>query len=129
MLVGPRIESVTESKSLKLAKEFLGKVTKVTIDRPLGSNHPKWGFRYPVNYGFIEGVIAPDGANLDAYLLRVDRPVGEYEGVAVAIIHRIDDDDDKLVVVPKGEPIISDGDIESAVEFQEKWFVHTIVRG
>jgi inorganic pyrophosphatase len=116
-----------ESKSFKLAKKFLGKKVKVKIDRPLGSKHPKWKFEYPVNYGYLDGVIAPDGEDLDAYLLGVDGPVAEFEGIVIAIIHRIDNDHGKLVVVPYGKTL-NDEEIEKATEFQEKWFKHTIVK-
>lgn len=115
------------SKSLQLTKKFLGKKVKIKIDRPIGSRHPKWGFKYSVNYGFLEGVKAPDGENLDAYLLNIDIPVNKYEGRVVAIIHRTNDDDDKLVVIPEGESI-TDEEINKAVNFQEKWFKYKIVR-
>jgi len=117
-----------DSKSLVLAKEFLNKKVKVKIDRQLGSKHPKWGFEYLANYGYIEGAIAPDGEELDAYLLKVDSPVEEFEGEVVAIVHRTDNDDDKLVVVPVGQTI-TDEQIESATEFQEKFFKHEIIHG
>ena len=48
-------------------------------------------------------------------------------GIVIAIIHRTDDDDAKLIVVPDGVKL-SDDEIEKAVEFQEKWFKHMIVR-
>ena len=116
-----------DSKSLKLARQFLGKKITVTIDRKLGSKHPEWDFEYLVNYGYIDGVIAPDGEGLDVYLLKVDVPVDTCKGIVVAIVHRLDDDDDKLVVLPKGETI-SDAEIETQVEFQEKWLKHQIIR-
>lgn len=116
-----------KSKSLELAKGILNKEVKIKIDRPLGSKHPKWGFVYEVNYGFIEGIIAPDGEELDAYLIKVDEAVTEFKGDVVAIIHRTDNDDDKLVVVPTGSSV-TDEEIETAVEFQEKYFKHIIVR-
>lgn len=116
-----------DSKSLVLAKELLNKTVKIKIDRQLGTLHPKWNFEYKVNYGFVEGIIAPDGEELDAYLLKVDAPVSEYEGRVVAIVHRTDNDDDKLVVVPEGMSV-SDEEIETATEFQEKFFKHVIVR-
>jgi inorganic pyrophosphatase len=116
-----------ESKSLELAKQYLGKKVTVKMDRKLGDVHPKWGWKYPVNYGFVPGVIAPDGEELDAYVLKVDEPMEEFEGEVVAIVHRTDNDDDKLVVVPEGETI-SDEEIEKLTEFQEKWFKHEIVR-
>lgn len=115
-----------ESKSLKIAKSFLGKNVKVKIDRPLGSKHPKWNFEYPVNYGFIEGVLAPDGEEFDAYVLKVEEPLKEFSGKVVAIIHRLEDDDDKLVVIPENQEI-SEEEIKKSVEFQEKWFKCEII--
>ena len=29
---------------------------------------------YPINYGYIEGVMAPDGEEQDAYILGVNEP-------------------------------------------------------
>ena len=72
------------------------------MDRPLGSKHPKFGFIYEVNYGFIDGIKAPDGEYLDAYYLGIDYPVDKANGICIAIIHRKNDDDDKLIVVPLG---------------------------
>lgn len=119
-----------ESKSLALAKSMLGKTVQVKIDRPLGTKHPKWDFEYPINYGFIEGIIAPDGEELDAYVLNVDRPVETFTGKVIAIIHRSENDDDKLVVANiQGQSLnVSDEEIEAAVAFQEKWFKHEIIR-
>jgi dipeptidase E len=115
------------SKSLKLAKNYLGKEVKVVIDRPLGSKHPKHDFIYEVNYGYIEGVIAPDGEELDAYLLGINEPVKEYTGMCIAIAHRKDNDDDKLIVVPIGIDM-SNEEIMKLINFQEKWFDAEIIR-
>ena len=115
------------SQSLQIAKEFLGKEVRVIFDRPLGSKHPNHDFLYKVNYGYIPGVVAPDGEELDAYYLGTDQPLQEAKGIVKAIIHRLDDDDDKLVVMPK-DAIISDNEIENAVNFQERWFKHEILR-
>ncbi len=117
-----------ESNSLSLAKPFLGKEVEVTIDRPLGSKHPKHGFVYEVNYGFIPGTKAPDGEELDAYALGIDDPITSFNGVCVAIIHRLTDDDDKLVVIPKALGDMSDEDIRKATHFQERFFRSEIVR-
>ena len=115
------------SKSFELARLYLGKEVEVTIDRPLGSKHPVHGFVYDVNYGFIGGVKAPDGEDLDAYYLGADEPLISAKGTCIAIVHRNDDDDDKLVVVPKGTDM-TDEEIMKAVHFQEKWFDIEIVR-
>lgn len=116
-----------DSKSLILTKTFLNKTVEVTIDRQSGSVHPKWNFEYPINYGFIKNVLAPDGEELDAYVLKVDKPLEKFTGQVVAIIHRLDDDDDKLIVIPENENI-TDEEIEKSVDFQEKWFKHQIIR-
>lgn len=113
--------------SFELAKEQLGKKVKVTMDRPLGSTHPKHGFVYEVNYGYIDGIKAPDGEDLDAYLLGITEPTQEAEGVCIAIAHRRDNDDDKLIVVPEGKTM-TDEEIMSAINFQEQWFDTIIVR-
>lgn len=115
------------SKSLNLARKYLGKKVKVIIDRPINSIHPKWKFKYKVNYGYIEGAMAPDGEELDAYLLKIKKSVTEYEGKVVAIIHRLNDDDDKLVVIPNNKKIKND-EIKKAVHFQEKWFKYKIIK-
>lgn len=115
------------SQSLEIARQFLGKEVEVVIDRQLGSKHPKHGFVYEANYGYLPGIKAPDGEDLDAYYLGIDNVVEKATGVVKAIIHRLEDDDDKLVVMPK-EINMSDDEIEKAVEFQEKWFDHQILR-
>lgn len=120
-------EKIDESKSLELARELLGKSVEVTMDRPLGSKHPKHGFVYEVNYGYIGGITAPDGEELDAYFLGVDTALEKTQGVCIAIIHRLDNDDDKLVVVPEGVDF-SDEEIMKAVNFQEQYFKSVIVR-
>ena len=109
------------------SKQYLGKIIKIKIDRPFGTKHPKHGFIYPVNYGFVPNTISGDGEELDAYLLGVFEPVEDYEGKCIAIIHRTNDDDDKLVVVPPGKNY-SDDAIEALTEFQEQYFEHVIIR-
>ncbi len=115
------------SLSLQLAKTLLGQTVTVTMDRPLGSAHPKHGFIYEVNYGFIEGVTAPDGEDLDAYVVGVDEPLVSFAGVCIAIAHRRDNDDDKLIVVPEGVTF-TDEEIMAAINFQEQWFDTVILR-
>lgn len=115
------------SKSLELAKKFLNKEVKVIIDRPLGSKHPKHDFIYEVNYGYIEGVIAPDGEDLDAYVLGIGETVKEFTGICIAIAHRRDNDDDKLIVAPE-DVNFGNEEIMKLIKFQEKWFDTEIIR-
>ena len=106
---------------------YIGKKIRIKIDRPFGTKHPKHGFIYPVNYGYVPNTISGDGEELDAYLLGVFEPVEEYIGKCIAIIHRTNDNDDKLVVVPIGKNY-SDDAINALTEFQERFFEHRIIR-
>ena len=108
-------------------REYLGKIVKVVMDRPLGTKHPKHGFEYPVNYGYIPNTVSGDGEELDAYVLGIYEPIAEFEGQVVAIIHRTNDNDDKLIVVPQGQNI-SDEEIRKQTHFQEQWFESIILR-
>lgn len=110
-----------------VTKEFLGKIVTVKMDRPLGSKHPKHGFLYPINYGFIPNTISGDGEELDAYVLGVFEPIDEFEGKVIAIIHRTNDDDDKLIVCDKCR-YFTDEQIDVLTEFQERFFDHIIIR-
>ena len=105
--------------------DYLGKIVTVKIDRPMGSKHPKHGFIYPVNYGFVPNTKAADGEELDVYLLGVFEPVEEYTGRCIAYVRRLDGDDDKLIVVPKDKNYYLD-QIDSLIEFQERFFSYKI---
>lgn len=101
---------------------MIGKIVRVKVDRPLGSVHPDYpDLIYPVNYGYVEGIIAPDGEEQDVYILGLDEAVDEYEGEVIAVIKREDDIEEKWVVVPRGIRFTSK-EIEEAVKFQEKYF-------
>ena len=112
----------------QLCTSYLGKFVQVIMDRPLGFNHPKHGFKYEVNYGYIPDTQAPDGEEIDAYVLGVDEVLENFEGKCVAIIHRTNDDDDKLVIVPKDMEDISDDEIRRQTNFQEQFFKIVIIR-
>lgn len=107
---------------------YIGQEVEVKIDRPIRSQHPKHGFTYDANYGFIPGTLAPDGEELDAYVLGVDEPLETFKGKCIAVIHRTNDDDDKLVVIPSDLADISDEEIRKATNFQEQYFQSVILR-
>jgi inorganic pyrophosphatase len=109
------------------SKQYIGTIVTITIDRPLGSKHPKWGFEYPVNYGYVPDTKSGDGEELDAYVLGAAEPIKEFTGRCIAVIHRLNDDDDKLVLAPDGAKF-TDDEIRVATEFQEKFFKSVIVR-
>ncbi len=109
------------------SKDYLGKEVFVKIDRKLGSRHPKHGFMYMLNYGFIPNTISGDNKELDVYLLGEFEPVEESRGKVIAIIHRTNDDDDKLIISKDGKDY-SDDAIKALTEFQEKYFESIIIR-
>ena len=101
---------------------MIGSKVKVIIDRPLGTYHPKHrDILYRVNYGYVEGILAPDGEEQDAYILGVDKPLEEFTGVVLAVIHRLNDVEDKWIVVPEGTSFTK-AEIIKKVDFQEKYF-------
>lgn len=112
---------------MKDSRDYIGKEVTIKIDRKIGSKHPKWGFVYTVNYGFVPNTISGDGEELDAYLLGKFDEVEEYTGKCIAIIHRTNDDDDKLIIVPNGINY-SDDQIQALTEFQERFFESVIWR-
>jgi inorganic pyrophosphatase len=82
---------------------------------------------YPVNYGYIKDTISGDGEPLDAYVLGVSAPCETFQGQCVAVIHRQDDNDDKLIVVPEGVQL-TNSDIRELTQFQEQFFQIDIIR-
>jgi len=101
---------------------MLGKTVTVIIDRPMGTYHPKHkDIYYPVNYGYIPGIIAGDGEEQDAYVLGVGKPLQKFTGVVIAVIHRFDDVEDKWVVAPEGVTFTKE-EIWEQVKFQEQYF-------
>ena len=109
------------------ASDYIGRLVEVRVDRPLGSRHPDFGFEYPINYGFVPGTRSADGEELDAYVLGPGEPLSAFVGRCIAVVHRLDDDDDKLVVVPDGIQL-SDDEIRRSTEFQERSFTSDIRR-
>ncbi len=106
---------------------YIGNIVQVKVDRPRGSMHPKHGFSYPVNYGFVPNTISGDGEELDCYILGIDKAIEDFEGKCIAVIHRTNDEDDKLIVVPEGKNY-TDEEIRILTNFQEQYFESEIIR-
>ena len=103
--------------------DIIGTKVKGTIDRPLGLRHPRHPeMIYPINYGYVDGVFAGDGAEQDVYVFGTDKPLRTYEGIVVGVIHRLNDCEDKWIVSLDGTPIDRD-DILEATMFQEQYFM------
>jgi len=107
-----------------MLKDYLGKKVVVKVDRPLGSRHPKYNYIYPLNYGYIPGTIAADGEEIDVYILGESISLDEYEGSVIGIVHRKNDDEDKLIV---SNNTYSLEEIQKLVHFQEQYFDTEII--
>lgn len=106
---------------------MIGEIVTVTVDRPLGSYHPEHkDMYYPINYGYIEGIIAPDGEEQDAYILGINEAVERFTGKIIAVIHRFDDVEEKWVVCPENL-YFSKEEIAERVKFQEQYYHSEII--
>lgn len=106
---------------MKKIEEYIGQEVEVIIDRPLGSKHPKYDFYYSVNYGFIPNTISGDNEEIDAYVLGENIPLQKFNGIVIAIIKRLNDNEDKLVVSNK-EKVFTKEQIQALTDFQEQFF-------
>ena len=100
-------------------RELLGKAVHVEVDRPVGYLHGD--ILYPVNYGYIPGLLAGDGEEQDVYILGVSEPLERFDGYIIGAVRRKNDVEDKLVVAPAGTRM-HQGEIMEAVQFQEQFF-------
>lgn len=107
---------------------IIGQTVRGTIDRPIGSRHPRFpDMIYPVNYGFADGVFAPDGAEQDVYVLGTDKPLDAFEGKVIAVYHRFHDVEDKWIVSLDGTDY-PDETILQTIRFQEQYFDGELIR-
>ena len=118
---------MTYEERKTLVKSYLGKTVEIKIDRPIGYIHKKenYSLTYPINYGYIPGVIGGDGEELDVYLLGVNDPVAEYKAQIIGIAHREDDVEDKLIAAPT-DMIFYQNEIAEAIHFQEQYYRTTV---
>lgn len=103
---------------------YMGKPVHVVVDRPIGYQHGN--LVYPINYGYIPGVLAGDGEEQDVYILGIDEPITEFDGEVIGAIRRKNDCEDKLVVAPMGA-VYHQAQIAEAVHFQEQFFDSEVV--
>ncbi len=82
---------------------------------------------YPINYGYIEGIVAGDGKEQDAYVLGTDKPIDEFEGKVIAVYHRFNDVEDKWIVSLDGSDY-SDDEILRLIHFQEQYYKGELLR-
>lgn len=119
---------MTAEERKALVEGYLGKIVTIGIDRPIGYVHHKKDrtLVYPINYGYIPGVLGGDGEELDVYLLGVSEPVSEYTCRIVGIAYRENDVEDKLIGVPNGMTYTV-REMAEAIAFQEQYYRTTVV--
>lgn len=103
---------------------YLNHQVKVTMDRPLGSQHPKYDMVYPINYGYLENTVSGDLQPIDAYVIDQEQALESYEGKVIAIVFRADDIEDKLVVSNQS---FSKEQIYEKIKFTEQYFKSSII--
>ena len=113
--------------------------TKVSgqVDRPIGSRHPRHpDMIYPINYGYVDGVFASDGEEQDVYIFGTDQPLKTFSGTVIGVYHRLNDNEDKWIVMldsdistdnreisPKAEVRLpTRQEILDTINFQEQYF-------
>ncbi len=102
---------------------ILGRTVSGTIDRPIGSVHPKHqDMIYPINYGYVDGLIAGDGEEQDVYVLGASQPIRTFTGKVVAVLHRLNDCEDKWIVSVDGTAPGRDTILQT-IDFQEKYYM------
>ena len=119
---------LTPQERDNLISSVMGTKQKITIDRPVGYIHHTKGItlHYPINYGYIPGLVGGDGEEQDVYILGITQPLEQFEGRIIAAIRRADDNEDKLVAAPEGMHFKRE-QIEAAVRFSEQYFDSTVV--
>ena len=118
---------LTSREREELIWSLMGSTQEIVIDRPVGYVHHTKGItlHYPINYGYIPGLMGGDGEDQDVYILGVDVPLETFRGKVIAAIRRLDDNEDKLVAAPEGMRF-SAGEIREKTWFVEKYFDSTI---
>ena len=107
----------------------LGRTVTGTVDRPIGSAHPRHPeMIYPINYGYVNGLTGGDGAAQDAYVFGVSHPIRTFTGKVTAVLHRLNDCEDKWIVSVDGT--VPDRDlILNSIAFQEQYFMGELYTG
>ncbi len=122
-----KADFISHTLSKAMVWSYLGKQIEGEIDRPIGYLHVKGDkqLRYPVNYGYIPGVLGGDGEELDVYFLGEQQPLQAFSVKVIEFVHRADDVEDKLVACP----LDHDYDVSEIcreIYFQEKFYETTV---
>ena len=67
---------------------MLGKFVKVRVTFPMHAYNKRFGYRYKLNYGIVEGGNAPKNTIRGAYIMGINHPVRNFDGRVIAIVRR-----------------------------------------
>ncbi len=95
---------------------------KIIVDRPMGYKDD-FDNVYPINYGYVPGIIGGDREEQDVYILsnKVKSTIDEFTGKLIAIVHRNDDIEEKWVVTSEDKNYTKE-QIREQINFMEQWF-------
>ncbi len=97
---------------------MLGKFVKVRVTSPMYSYNNRFGFKYKLNYGVIEGSKSRRKSVQYAYIMGINHPVRNFDGRVIAVIKRHGCKGIAWVVAPKSTRFIVN-DIKQAIDFAE----------
>ena len=118
----------TDFETDKDYHDIIGKEVSGVIDRPMGSAHPNDSkMIYPINYGYVDGIIASDGEYQDAYVFGSSKPISSFKGKVIGVYHRFNDNEDKWIV-SIDDVSISSQKILGDIAFCEQFFFGKLYR-
>ncbi len=97
---------------------MLGKFVRVRVTSPMHSYNKRFGFRYKLNYGIVEGGKTQKNSVISAYIMGINHPVRNFDGRVIAIVRRNGGKGVVLVVAPKSTRYIIN-DVRRAIDFAE----------
>ncbi|MBS7362094.1 MAG: NUDIX domain-containing protein [Oscillospiraceae bacterium] len=97
---------------------MLGKFVRVRVTSPMHSYNKRFGFKYRLNYGIVEGGKTQKNSVISAYIMGINHPVRNFDGRVIAIVRRNGGKGVVLVVAPKSTRFIIN-DIRRAIDFAE----------
>lgn len=82
------------------------------------SYNKRFGFKYRLNYGIVEGGKTQKNSVISAYIMGINHPVRNFDGRVIAIVRRNGGKGVVLVVAPKSTRFIVN-DVRRAIDFAE----------
>lgn len=104
---------------------MLGKFVKVRVTSPMNSFNSRFGFKYQLNYGIMEGCKSRKNTVQFAYIMGINHPVRNFDGRVIATVKRNNGKGVVWVVAPKSTRFIVN-DIKPAIDFAEGRIGYTI---